>query len=215
MTRIIRSKSKWIFLVGLAIGVVMGNGGMAILGSSLQDDNTERLSINPYGALLDAGAEFRMTGFEAPIRLPGEGGVPNFSFGFSLPNNYLPNSKIQVQVLWETGDTGCSFVFGSNFMYRAGEGQPQDSGSPSGGFRPLDASTPHEIDGFAMTVEAPEDAHETAMLRFEVRTTAGEFDSLLSGDAVNISLGRLDRDDGDTCDGDVGIGGISIIYLTE
>lgn len=215
MSRIYKSKSKWLFLVGLIIGVVIGNGGMAILGSSLQNDNAERLSINPYGVLLSAGAEFRMTGFEAPIRLPGDGGAPNFSFGFSLPNNYLPNSRLQIEILWETGDTECNFVFGSNFLYRAGEGQPQDSGSPAGGLLPLGASTQFEVDDFVITVAAPEEAHETALLSFEVRTTPGEFDSMLSGDAMNLSVGRLDRDAGDTCEGDVGVGGISVVYLTE
>ena len=215
MSTIKRNSSKLLFLVGLVAGVLVGNGGMAILGSSVQSENTSRISINPYGVLLDGGAELTMGGFDAPVRLPSNGGVPNISFGYTTPNDYLPNSSMILEVLWETGDTECNALFGSNFMYRAGEGQAQDAGSPAGGFRPVGASTDNEIDDFVMIVASPEVAHETGMVRFEIRATPGEFDSLLAGDAVNLSFGRLDRESDDSCESDIGIAGLSIVYQTE
>ena len=215
MSTIKRNRTKLIFFVGLVVGILLGNSGMAIMGSAVQSENTSRISINPYGVLLDGGAELAMGGFDAPVRLPGNGGVPNISFGFSMPNDYLPNSSLTLEVLWETSDTACNVLFGSNFMYRAGEGQAQDGGSPAGGFRPVGASTDNEVDDFVIIVATPENAHETGMVRFEIRATPGEFDSLLAGDAVNLSFGRLDRESDDSCEGDVGIAGLSVVYQTE
>lgn len=178
-------------------------------------ENTNRLSIDPYSVHLDGGASILMSGFEAPVRLPANAGVPNISFGFTVPNDYVPNTPMTIELLWEAPNTHCSFVFGTNFIYRAGEGQSQDLGSASGGFRPLDASTEFKVTDFTITAAAPADVHKTAMLRFQITPTAGEFDSLLSGDAVDVSLGRLDKQETDTCGGDVGIAGISIVYSTK
>ncbi len=208
------SKSTRVFMFGIAALMLLGFVGVSILGSSAQtgEERTGRLSINPYGVFLDGGAKILMSGFEAPVRLPANAGVPNISFGFTIPNDYVPTTPLIVELLWETPDTGCSFVFGSNYMFRAAEGQNQDLGNPSGGFKPLDASTEFTLNEFTITTTAPEAAHKTAQLRFEIRSTAGEFDSLLAGDAVSLSLGRLDKNEEDTCQSDVGIAGISVIY---
>ena len=205
---------KRIYLLGASALMLMFTLAFFILNSSAQTDEekTGRISINPYGVFLDGGAAIKMSGFEAPVRLPGNGGVPNISFGFSVPNDYIPTTPLIIELLWETTNTGCNFLFGTNFLFRAADGQNQDLGSPSGGFSPLDASTEFTVNEFTITTAAPDAAHQTALLRFQVLPTAGEFDSLLAGDAVNVSLGRLDRDANDSCEGDVGIAGISILY---
>ncbi|MBI1730391.1 hypothetical protein HY229_00660 [Candidatus Acetothermia bacterium] len=216
MHKMISSRKILVLFVGIIALSLLGYGGFSLMGQNqTAPENTSRLSINPYSVHLDGGASILMSGFEAPVRLPANAGVPNISFGFTVPNDYVPNTPMTLELLWETPNTHCDFVFGSNFMYRAGEGQAQDLGSASGGFRPLDASTEFKVTDFTITVAAPADAHKTAMLRFQITPTAGEFDSLLSGDAVNVSLGRLDKQETDTCGGDVGMAGISVVYSTK
>jgi len=215
MSHMNRLKTRIFYVVALIVVLVAGNAGIAILGSSAQPGLTGRISINPYGVALNGGAELVMSGTEAPIMLPANESVPNMAFGYVIPNDYAPNSTMILEVLWETADTDCNMLFGSNFMYRAGEGQSHDNGSPAAGFRPAGASTSNEIDDFVMIVAAPEESMETGMLRFEIRPTPGEFDSLLAGDAVNLSFGRLDRESDDSCDGDVGISGLSVVYQID
>src|SRR6266536_119000 len=143
-----------------------------------------RLSLDPHAALLSYGATFFDSGYDAPIRLPANGDTPAFSLGFTIPNDYEPNTALHVVVLWEGTSTGCDYVLQSALLYRARDGQPRDAGYASGGFLPISASTAFSIffDN-EIAMQAPATAHQTASARFDITPTPGEFPSLQSGDA--------------------------------
>ncbi len=174
---------------------------------------TTRLSLNPYGVAVGNGASVIQSGFDAPIRLP-KSGNPTFAIGFTIPLDYVANTPLKVQILWETPSTACSFFLGTSFLFRARAGQPQDSGSASAGLLPVNASTTFTVIGDGIRMDAPATAQQTARVRFDIMPTPSEFPTLQAGDAVNFGLSRHSADANDTCSEELGIAGISIGYTT-
>lgn len=173
-----------------------------------------RLSLTPQAALLDNGASLLRSGFDAPIRLPANGSTPSLALGFTIPNDYASNTALRLIILWESPATQCDFVLRSGSLFRARAGQPRDFGDASAGLRPVNASTPFSLP-FTGTImmAAPNTAHRTARVRFNITSTPGEFPAFRSGDAVNFGIFRDDSAlFSDTCSGDLGIAGISIVY---
>jgi hypothetical protein len=175
-----------------------------------------RISLNPYGAYLDGGASLLPSGYDGPIRLPGNGGAPAFGFGFTVPEEYVPDTDLIVEILWETPETDCTFHLSPTFLFRAGPGEPRDFGGASSGLHAVDASTPFVLLFQEIVFEAPAKAHETAKVRFRISPTPGEFRPFVAGDAVNFAIFREDWDADDTCGkGDLGIAGASILYEAQ
>jgi hypothetical protein len=199
---------KYGYLLAGMFLFVMGFGTPAYAGSN-------RLSLSPSGALLGNGASLISSGFDAPLRLPAKGSTPNFTLGFTIPKDYAPNTPLKITILWETPDTGCTFFLRPNLLFRARAGHPRDFGAASGGLGAVNASTSFSLSGSGIVMEAPLAAHETAQVKFKTIPTPGEFPTLQAGDAVNFGIFREDRDTAnDTCDQELGIAGISIVYTT-
>ena len=189
-----------------------------------RQSTAKRLSLNPYGALLSGGASFFLSGFDAPIRLPANGGTPALAIGFTLPHDFtgtdpltagtndLVEGSLLVEILWETQATDCDFLLQTNFLYRARAGQPRDGGSASGDLDPVDATSPFRLNlapGIVLT--APATPHETAKVRYLITSGSGDFPVLQAGDAVTFGIYREDLP-ADSCAEDLGIAGISIVY---
>jgi len=171
-----------------------------------------RLSLNPFGAHLDNGASLIASGFDAPIRLPANQNLPGFALGFTIPNDYKPNTPLRIVILWESPATKCIFALRPSFLFRAREGQPSNFSDAAGGLTPLRASTPFSLAGDTITMAAPDTAHQTASVRFRITRTPVEFPTLRQGDAINFGVFRGDRQSGDTCNDGLGVAGVSIIY---
>lgn len=182
------------------------------VGTNAYGQELGRLSLDPYEARLDDGASLILSGFDAPLRLPANQRTPNFAFGFTIPNDYTPNSAIRVVILWESPATHCDFFLRPNFLFRSRHGRPRDFGLAAGGIAPLRASTLFTVDGFGITMAAPDTAHQTASVRFAITPTPVEFPTLRQGDAINFGISRDDEDAADTCNDDLGIAGVSIVY---
>jgi len=150
--------------------------------------------------------------FDAPIRLPANLSRPSYAQGFTIPNDYARNTALRVIILWESPATQCDFVLLPNILFRARAGQPRDFGGGAEGLVPVNASTSFTVTGNTITMAAPTTAHQTARVQFNITPTPGEFQTLQSGDAVNFGIFRDDLDTNDTCDEDLGIAGISIVY---
>jgi hypothetical protein len=194
---------------------------MTILGTNASGQELVRLSLDPYAARLENGASLISSGFDAPIRLPANQSTPSFALGFTIPNDYKPNTVIRVVILWESPATQCNFVLRPNFLFRARDAHPRGSGDASGGLTPVRASTPFIVTERTITMAAPDTAHQTASVRFRITTTPVEFPTLRQGDAVNFGIFRdtvgLPGSDDidfpvDTCNDELGIAGISIVY---
>jgi hypothetical protein len=180
-----------------------------------------RLSLDPHAATLRLGARFLISGYDAPLRLPANGDTPEFSLGFTIPNDYEPNTPLKVIILWESPSTRCDYILQSGSLFRARDGQPRDFGDAAGGLEPVSASTTFTIlPAHRIRMEAAATAHQTASVRFDITPTPGEFPTLQSGDAVVFAIGRRDDEPGDTCNDasadegtdELGIAGVSIVY---
>lgn len=171
-----------------------------------------RLSLNPFGAHLDNGSSLIASGFDAPIRLPANQNLPGFALGFTIPNDYKPNTVLRIVILWESPATQCIFALRPSFLFRARDGQPSNFSDAAGGLTPLRASTAFSLAGDTITMAAPDIAHQTASVRFRITRTSVEFPTLRQGDAINFGIFRGDTQSGDTCNDDLGIAGVSIIY---
>lgn len=183
------------------------------LGTNAHAQGLARLSLTPQAALLSDEASLVGSGFDAPLRLPANLGTPGFALGFTVPNDYEPNTALRVIILWESPATRCNFVMRSGFLFRARAGQPRDFGGASAGLRPVNASSPFSLPFTGtITMAAPMAAHGTARVRFDITPTPGEFPTLQSGDAVNFGIFRDDSVAEDTCTDDLGIAGISVVY---
>jgi hypothetical protein len=179
--------------------------------------------LDPHAALLDQGAYFLVSGFDGPLRLPAIGsppGGPNFSLGFTIPDDYESNTPLKVVILWEGPSTGCDYALESNLLFRARDGESRDFGNVTAGFEPVSASTGFTLFhvGFAIAMQAPATAHQTASVVFEITPTPNEFPSLQGGDAINFGIFRpigehdSNGDPIDTCGDELGIAGVSILY---
>jgi hypothetical protein len=202
------------FISATILLATLGAGGPAHAGAT-----QGRLSLDPHAALLGGGASFLDSGFDAPLRLPG-GSPSSFSFGFTIPDDYEPSTPLNIVILWEGPSTGCDYALESNILFRARDGQPRDFNNATAGLQPVSASTGFTLlhDGFAIAMHAPATAHQTASVLFEITPTPIEFPTLQGGDAVNFGMFRpIGEHDSngepiDTCAGELGIAGVSIVY---
>ena len=171
---------------------------------------TRTLSINPYGTHLTdlpgtgPGIVFS-TGFSgtsgglAAIAMPN----PNdrrtsFSFGFTLPADYAPGTKIHVRILWRSNATSCEVNLRNNFLHSSQPGKENVNGSFS------------RLGGVMQAPESTKIANETL------------FEAVFEGDPVfqagdAIAGGFFLNETGDTCAEILYIQGISVVYegLTE
>ena len=203
-----------VFLIGIFV-IMAGILDLHVTGAQVA---VKTISLNPYSALLSEGAHFSTSGFDGPIRLPGNSSTPGLSMGFIVPDDHSPDSSLTVNILWETRLTECFVVFASNYLFRAREGHPQDGGNSAGGLDPLDGSTQnliHAITGSSIQVETAANSNDVASVRFTISPSPGEFETLRAGDAVNFSIFRADNDPEDTCAGGIGIAGMSIQYVAQ
>ena len=201
------SKHRYLVLVVSILAVEIGAG-------HAQAD-TNRLSLNPYAIAVDGGAFVALSGFDAPLRLP-DSGAPRFATGFTIPSDYAADTPLRVRILWETPSTGCEVHLFPYVLFRAGAGQPRDGGNAVGGLSAVGASTTFTLSGGgSIIMAAPATAHTTGRVTFRIVPTPGEFPDLRPGDAINFGLFRSASSTADTCTGDLGIAGISVVYTTR
>lgn len=194
----------------VAVKVVILTIGVAAVAYA----GTGRLSMNPYAVAVDGGAFLLLSGFDAPLRLPNSG-VPQFATGFTIPDDYVPDTPLKVRILWETPSTDCMVHLFPNLLFRARAGQPRDGGNAVGGLAAVNASTAFSLSGAGgIFMDAPATAHTTGRVNFNIVPTPGEFPSLMPGDAINVGFFRSSGSANDTCTGELGIAGISILYTT-
>lgn len=173
------------------------------------------LSLNPYGALLSGGATALQSGYDGPIRLPANGSTPNLALGFVIPSDYIPNTALIIDVLFETPALDCNFELRPSFLFRARLGHPRDFGGASAGLEAAGASTPSTLTAGGIIMAAPGTAFDVGLVRFSIKPTPGEFQTLQPGDAVNFGIFREDRTNADSCRDTLGIAGISVNYTAN
>jgi hypothetical protein len=185
------------------------------IGAGHAQADTNRLSLNPYAIAVEGGAFVMLSGFDAPLRLPNSG-TPHFATGFTIPADYVADTPLRIRILWETPSTGCDVHLFPNVLFRAGAGRPRDGGNAVGGLSAVNASTTFMLSGGgSIIMAAPATAHTTGRVTFRIEPTPGEFPSLRPGDAINFGLFRSAGSTADTCTGDLGIAGISVVYTTS
>lgn len=192
--------SVWMVILTTVLGV----------GANAYAQERVRLSLDPYAALLGEGASLN---FNPPINLPANASTPNFSFGFTIPNDYRPNTPLALVMLWASPATQCNFALRSNFLFLARAGRPRDGRTfVSEGLDPVNASTPFSLTSpHRIVMAAPATSRQTERVRFDI-TAAGFAPTLQSGDAVDFGIFREDDSAADTCAQDLGIAGVSVVY---
>ena len=140
-----------------------------------------RLSLNPYGSLLEEPASIDYTQAHAPIELPA--GRPGFAQGFTVPEDYK-GGPLVVELLVESEAVGCNFNLRNDFVRYMG----MHSGNGTGGLKALSASSfPYSLPHYSsLLFAAPNDPDETVKLRFEI--TEGPFEP---GDGIHFGLYRV------------------------
>jgi hypothetical protein len=164
--------------------------------------DTRTFSIDPYGVRLNNGATTTAGAGYAGIILPSSGA--DFSFGFVIPNDYLPNSMIRIILSWYAPATRCDFAFSTSFVDRTRPNHPHSTGV-DGGLGPANSSS---------ILTAP-DTWKLGQKKVYLLTQGEhEFDQQ-PGDAILMgfyrSPGGLDRQ---YCASDLIISGITIKYQT-
>lgn len=160
------------------------------------------INLNPYGAFIRNGAAFS-TGFGAfaGIRLPASG-TPDFSFGFTVPPDYVPGTSLIVRLVWHSPSTSCGISLQPNFISVARLGRTHIIGpGASSGLDPVGGST----------LAAPATANQSGAKDFLITRPDGVTD-LRPGDSVIFGLFRSASAGADTCGGDLVIQGVSILY---
>lgn len=162
-------------------------------------------SINPYSALLDGTAVFAVGSFgNSGIILPGTG-QSSFALGFVLPRDYRQDTPVRIRLSWRTPDIDCTIVLLPNFVDRTRTNHPPSSGSASGGLEPGNGSN-------ALVTSSL--ANEGHAKRYVLTANQG-FAQQLRGDAVVVGFFRRPTEPDDTCDDDLIISGIDVIYSTR
>lgn len=150
------------------------------LGANVHAQERARLSLDPYAVLTDGGGSLIRSGYDAPTRLPANNSTSSFTQGFTIPNDYQSNAALRVIILWESPSTQCNFVLNSSFLFRARAGHPRDFGGASDGLEPVSASTPFTTlaQGRSnITMAAPNTAHQTERVRFDITASGFAPDS--------------------------------------
>ena len=186
--------------------------GLVLAAGPAQAAKVLRLSLNPLGAILDDGAIVQLSGGNAPLLLTGNSGVPNFGLSFTIPNDYKSDTPLILEIVWEAYETDCNFLLAPNLLYRSRPGEAADGGGASSGLIALEATTDFTLSGGRIQMAAPATEQESAKVRFEIGGDDEEFPSLDQGDGITFGIFRDDRGSEDSCTGELGISGISIVY---
>jgi hypothetical protein len=166
-----------------------------------------RLSFNALGAQIDEKVTLQANGTAGSVRVAKFGA---WSTSFVLPADYKPNTPLSLQAMFESRDRNCDFTVRDSFLFRSRPGSPTDTGNAAGGLRPVNASTPFDL-VFADEIAVSTTAEDRAILvRFEI-TTDEDVPSLSPGDGIGVGLHRTLYSD-DTCPGDIGLLGWSVVY---
>jgi hypothetical protein len=164
----------------------------------------ESFSINPYGAYLEGVAELADGSFgNSGIILPATG-QSSFAVGFVLPRDYQPDTPVRIRLIWHTPAVDCQIPLRTNFVDRTRRNHPPSSGNAAGGLEPAGGS-----DALITSSLANEGHTKTYLL-----TADQGFAEQLRGDAVALGFFRRPTELADTCDDDLIIAGIEIIYAT-
>jgi len=210
-TKVIKNKDKTLKTKHRVKSIVTVNSWILLIGflaaatiTQVASADTRTFSINPYGVRLNNGATTTAGSGYAGIILPSSGNS-NFSFGFVIPNDYLPNSPIRIILSWYAPATGCDFGLLTSFVDRTRPNHPHSTAEITGGFKPANNS-------FILT--AP-DTWKLGQKKVYLLTQGEhEFDQQ-PGDAILMgfyrSPGGLDRQ---YCASDLIISGITIKYQT-
>jgi hypothetical protein len=173
-----------------------------------------RLSLDPFHGYSEAElSKIVWPGAEPPLRLTNSEFDNDAGFGFTIPGDHKSGTALEVEILWSSANTGCGFKLSPNSVFRSRAGRVRDhiNKTASSGLTFVSASTPFQLDGDEIAVQAPAIAHRSA--RLTMRITGGEgFPPFQGGDSVSFSLFRRTSDVLDTCVGDVSIAGLSIVY---
>jgi hypothetical protein len=162
-------------------------------------------SINPYGALPDGTAAFADGSFgNSGIILPGTD-QSSFAVGFVLPRDYRQNTPVRIRLSWRTPDTNCSIILRPNFVDRTRANHPASTGNASGGLNPADGNNALVASNVANQGQA----------KTYVLTADQGFARQLRGDAVVVGFFRRPTEPDDTCDDDLIVSGIQVIYSTR
>lgn len=174
------------------------------------------LTINPYESYPQNGAFVDTTGMQGPLVLPGNGGTPYVTFGFTVPADYKPGTAMSIVLLWESPETSaCTFDLATNLLFRAREGRSHLNGGDLWFGTPT-ATTP--TTGFIgdLVMEQPSPAGTTERGTFPIGPASGVEDAdIRAGDAVVFGFFRRDKFGMDTCNGDLVISSVSVSYTSK
>lgn len=183
-----------------SIVTVIGFLAVATITQSASAAN-RTFSIDPYGVLVD-GSKVTGSFGTGGIILPNSG-TPDFSFGFVIPNDYVPDTPIKIILSWHSPITACDFVLLPNFVDRTRPGHLPSTGSASGGLNPADGSN----------ILAAPDTANLGNKKVYLLTPSQGFDQQ-PGDAILLGFFRSPGNSSDTCAANLIIPGISIKYKT-
>lgn len=194
-------KNTWMAMATLALSLLISGSALAA---------EKRLSLNPYGSQLDNDAEF-LLGERAPIVLPSEF-RPAFYNGFTIPNDYK-GGDLMLELLVETDATGCSFHLRTDATHRM---QVRGAGDPVGApvdLIPMNATTtPYGLTNPTGIVFAAEDvAGDTIRIRWELNDN-DHSNAFAPGDGIHFGIFRETSGNYDTCEDNLHVGGMSIVY---
>ncbi len=159
-------------------------------------------SIDPYGVRVDGGSKDDGSFGTGGIKLPSSG-QSDFSFGFVIPNDYLPNTPIRILLPWHSPVTACDFALLPNFVDRTRPGHLPSTGSASGGLDPANGSN---------ILSAPNTSNLGKQKAYLLTPSQG-FDQQ-PGDTILLGFFRRPGSFGDNCAANLIIPGISIKYQT-
>lgn len=164
-------------------------------------------SVNPYSALLGEAAAFATGSFgNSGIILPGTD-QSTFAVGLVLPSDYKGNSAVRINLIWRTSGTNCEISLLPDFVDRVRAEYPAVSGgSASGGLNAADGSDVLVAAGLAGEGHA-----KTYLLTGDPDQGFGK---QLPGDAIAFGFFRRPTLPEDTCDADLIVSGINVIYST-
>ncbi|MDD5410685.1 MAG: hypothetical protein PHF31_04610 [Methylobacter sp.] len=191
----IMTVNSWILLIGFLAAATITQSASAV---------NRTFSIDPYGVLLADGATSSAGSFgSGGIKLPNSG-TPDISFGFVIPNDYLPNSPIRIILSWHAPETGCDFALLPNFVDRTRPNHLPSTGSASGGLDPANGSN---------ILTAPATSNLGNKKVYFLTPNQGFVDQQ-PGDAILLGFFRNAANVNDNCTGNLIIPGIAIKYQT-
>jgi hypothetical protein len=176
-------------------------GALLLMNAAPAVASADTISIDPYGAAIDNGASKVQGSFAfGGIALP-DSGVPDFGFGFVIPDSYKKETPIRISLYWHTQLTSCDFRLEPNFVDRTRPGHAASTGDASGGLAPEDGS---EI------LTAPATAGQGNVKIYVLKSDQGFVQQ--PGDAILLGLFRNADNPSDTCAGDLLISGILVDF---